>query len=84
MRMTQSAAAAAQDKGRTASSAKFNSSSSSDQKPCDAGIVIIGDEILNGQTKDVNTAFLAARLHSLGIRDDFRAVAVGIFQYLSC
>ena len=57
--MTQSAAAAAQDKGHTDSSAK----------PCDAGIVIIGDEILNGQTKDDNTAFLAARLHSLGIRD---------------
>ena len=57
------------DKGYTASPAKFSSSSSSYQKPCDAGIVIIGDEILNGQTKDVNTAFLAARLHSLGIRD---------------
>ena len=52
---------------------------------CDAGIVIIGDEILNGQTRDVNTAFLAARLHSLGIR--VRRVSVipdqGLYSVLS-
>ncbi len=33
-----------------------------------AGIVIIGDEILKGQTQDVNTVFLAQRLRSYGIR----------------
>jgi FAD synthetase len=33
-----------------------------------AGIIIIGDEILNGQTRDVNTAYLAGKLHSMGIR----------------
>ena len=75
--MTQRAAAA-HDKGYAASSAptvaNLSSSRSSVDKSdktglsCDAGIVIIGDEILNGQTRDVNTAFLAARLHSLGIR----------------
>ena len=76
--MTQYAAAAtAHDKGYAASSAPTVANFSSNSKPettsgtglsCDAGIVIIGDEILNGQTRDVNTAFLAARLHSLGIR----------------
>ena len=75
-------AAAAHDKGYANSSAKFSSSSSS-EKPCDAGIVIIGDEILNGQTKDVNTAFLAARLHSLGIRDPIQSCRdIPIFQYV--
>ena len=74
--MTQSSAAAAYDKGFDSPSSSANFSSSSDKpeegKSCDAGIVIIGDEILNGQTKDVNTVFLAARLHSLGIRDTFK------------
>lgn len=33
-----------------------------------AGIIIIGDEILNGDVKDENTHFLCKRFHSLGVR----------------
>jgi len=39
-----------------------------------AGIVVIGDEILKGQTQDVNTYFLAGRLKELGV--DLRRVSV--------
>ena len=71
--MTQEDAAARDKTYAALSVAKFSSSSNIAEPektpgPCDAAIVIIGDEILNGQTRDVNTAFLAARLHSLGIR----------------
>ena len=33
-----------------------------------AGIIIIGDEILKGQTQDTNTHFLAKNLKILGVR----------------
>ncbi|XP_014273888.1 FAD synthase isoform X1 [Halyomorpha halys] len=33
-----------------------------------AGIIVIGDEILKGQVADQNIAFLAPRLHNLGIK----------------
>ena len=33
-----------------------------------AGIIIIGDEILKGQTKDTNTHFLTKRLKELGVK----------------
>ena len=39
-----------------------------------AGIIIIGDEILKGQTQDINTYFLAGRLKELGV--DLRRVSV--------
>ena len=33
-----------------------------------AGVIIIGDEILKGQTRDTNTHFLATGLRKLGVR----------------
>ena len=36
--------------------------------PPTAGIIIIGDEILKGQTKDTNTHFLTKRLKELGVK----------------
>lgn len=33
-----------------------------------AGIIIIGDEVLKGQVVEQNLAFLAPRLHNLGIK----------------
>jgi len=33
----------------------------------EAGIVIIGDEILKGQTQDVNTFFLCGQLRRIGV-----------------
>ena len=36
--------------------------------PPTAGIIIIGDEILKGQTSDTNTLFLTKRLRELGVK----------------
>ena len=33
-----------------------------------AGIIIIGDEILSGRTKDTNINWIASELNSVGIR----------------
>lgn len=41
---------------------------SSDATSYQAGVLIIGDEILSGRTQDVNLSFLGKRLHELGIR----------------
>ena len=38
------------------------------KKEINAGILIIGNEVLSGRTKDVNTSTLAIWLNSLGIR----------------
>jgi len=32
------------------------------------GIIVIGDEILKGQTQDINSSFLASRLFAIGVR----------------
>ena len=39
----------------------------SNKKEINAGIVIIGNEVLSGRTKDLNTSTLASWLNSLGI-----------------
>ena len=41
-----------------------------DKKDINAGIIIIGNEILSGRTKDTNTSTLATWLNSLGIKVD--------------
>jgi FAD synthetase len=33
-----------------------------------AGIIIIGDEILKGQVRDTNTYFLTSNLYNLGVK----------------
>ena len=38
------------------------------KKEINAGILIIGNEVLSGRTKDVNTSTLATWLNSLGIK----------------
>ena len=35
-----------------------------------AGIIIIGDEILKGQVRDTNTLFLTQKLYDLGVKVD--------------
>ena len=35
---------------------------------CSAGIIIIGDEILKGHTKDTNSYYLFKKLWSLGVK----------------
>jgi molybdenum cofactor synthesis domain-containing protein len=48
-----------------------------------AALVIIGNEVLSGRTRDANTAYLAERLNALGVRlvevrvvrDDYEAIA---------
>ncbi|XP_069949334.1 FAD synthase isoform X2 [Cherax quadricarinatus] len=45
-----------------------------------AGLIIIGDEILKGQTQDTNTYFLTRKLHNLGVKisvipDDVQTIA---------
>ena len=37
------------------------------KKEITAGIIIIGNEVLSGRTKDINTSTLALWLNSLGI-----------------
>ena len=41
---------------------------SSSANTTSAAIIIIGDEILSGQTRDTNTSYLAAKLHGIGIK----------------
>ena len=37
-------------------------------RPVTAALVIIGNEVLSGRTRDANTAYLATRLNELGVR----------------
>ncbi|MDX1485233.1 MAG: molybdopterin-binding protein [Alphaproteobacteria bacterium] len=54
--------------------------------PVTAGLVIIGDEVLSGRTRDANTQFIGAGLNDLGIRlsevrivaDDCAAIAEAV------
>ena len=39
-----------------------------DKKEISAGIIIIGNEILSGRTKDTNTSTLALWLNSIGVK----------------
>ena len=40
----------------------------SNKKEIIAGIIIIGNEVLSGRTKDINTSTLATWLNSLGVK----------------
>ena len=46
---------------------RFQMASQANLQIKSAGIVIIGDEILKGQTQDTNTYFLAQNLRKLGV-----------------
>lgn len=54
-----------------------------------AGIIIIGDEILKGQTQDTNTFFFTKHLHSFGVKvkrvsvipDDVETIAKEVAQF---
>ncbi|KAM6234363.1 LOW QUALITY PROTEIN: FAD synthase [Porphyrio hochstetteri] len=56
-----------------------------------AGIIIIGDEILKGQTQDTNSSFMCRRLRSLGVRvarvsvvpDEVSAIADEVASFAS-
>lgn len=56
-----------------------------------AGIIIIGDEILKGHTKDLNSYFLVTRLWSLGVKvlkisviaDDEEAISHEVLEFSS-
>jgi molybdenum cofactor synthesis domain-containing protein len=60
-----------------------NSGNQGGERLYTAALVIIGNEVLSGRTKDANTPYLAIRLNELGIRlvevrvvrDDFDAIA---------
>ena len=54
--------------GNAIKSIRVKMSTQSTQKVTNAGIIVIGDEILKGQTLDTNTHFLTQNLHRRGIR----------------
>ena len=59
---------------------------------CSAGIIIIGDEILSGRTKDTNINWIANELLILGIQlkearvieDDKKTIIELVFKGLRC
>ena len=57
---------------------------SSTQQVTNAGIIIIGDEILKGQTLDTNTHFLTQNLHRRGIRVVRVSVIPDDIETISC
>ncbi|KAK7070574.1 FAD1 flavin adenine dinucleotide synthetase [Halocaridina rubra] len=73
---------------RSSSMAAENSVNTSGGVPT-AGIIIIGDEILKGQTQDTNSHYLTKQLHSLGVRvkrisvipDDLETIANEVKQF---
>ena len=61
----------------------------SNKKEIIAGIIIIGNEVLSGRTKDINTSTLATWLNSLGVKvkevkiipDDEQTIINTVNQY---
>ena len=61
----------------------------SNKKEIIAGIIIIGNEVLSGRTKDINTSALATWLNSLGVKvkevkiipDDEQTIINTVNQY---
>ena len=61
----------------------------SNKKEIIAGIIIIGNEVLSGRTKDINTSSLATWLNSLGVKvkevkiipDDEQTIINTVNQY---
>ena len=61
----------------------------SNKKELIAGIIIIGNEVLSGRTKDINTSSLATWLNSLGVKvkevkiipDDEQTIIDTVNQY---